>query len=175
MPSTSSVPRHLRAVFLLLLLLGGCGFRPIYGGGTGGDVAQDLANVEIGLIREQVGQQLRNELMDRFYTVGRPAAADYRLDTALAVTEAKLAFRKDTTAARAEVRMTATYLLKDRAGAVAFRGLSRSSAGYSILTDQYGTLVNERDAYDQAVERLADDITRRLALYMKESGGRPEG
>lgn len=159
----------------MLLLLGGCGFRPIYGGGVGGDVGEDLASVEIGLIGDRVGQQLRNELMDRFYTAGRPVAADYRLDTVLAISEATLAFRKDTTAARAEVRMTATYLLKDQAGAVAFRGLSQSSAGYSILTDQYGTLVNEMDAYDQAVEQLADDITRRLALYLRESGDRPEG
>jgi LPS-assembly lipoprotein len=150
-----------------LLFLGACGFQPVYGGGTKGEVAASLAAVEVSLVPNRIGQQLRNELIDRLYQAGRPDSPAYRLDIQVMTSENRSGFRKDATATRGEVTVNASYALTDAGGSVVLRGRNSASAGFSIVTDQYGTLINEEDAYDRAVEQLAGDIVRRLALHFQ--------
>lgn len=150
-----------------LLLLGACGFQPVYGGGTKGEVAASLATVEVGLVPNRIGQQLRNELIDRMYQAGRPDSPAYHLGIQVMTSENRSGYRKDATATRGEVTVNALYALADADGNVVLRGQDNATAGFSIVTDQYGTLVNEEDAYDRATEQLAGGIIRRLALYFQ--------
>lgn len=170
MSSPPSITRRFGAAAPALLLgaflLGACGFQPLYGGGANG-VAAELASVEIGTIPDRLGQRLRNELIDRFNPAGRPAASAYKLDIGLTSSQVRLGFQKDATATRAQVMLGASYQLRDGSGNIVHAGRSESIVGYSIITDPYGTLVNEQDAYDQATVQLAEDITRRLSLYLK--------
>lgn len=163
-PSMSFARRFGAAA--LVVLLGACGFRPLYGGGENG-VAAELASVEIGPIPDRLGQRLRNELIDRFNKGGRPAEPEYKLDIGLTSSQRRLGFRKDATATRAQVTLGAVYHLRDGSGAIVHTGRSEALVGYSIIVDPYGTLVNEQDAYDQATVQLAEDITRRLSLFLR--------
>ncbi len=72
------VPR-LATVLLLALMpvaMGACGFKPVYGTASHDSaVGAALANVQIDPISDRNGQVLRNNLIDRFYTDGRPSNA----------------------------------------------------------------------------------------------------
>jgi len=147
--------------------LGGCGFRPAYGtmGHRGGAVAE-LNRVFIEPIADRSGQVLRNHLIDRFYTDGRPEQTDYRLSVSLTAAREDLGIQKNAVATRARLRMTAHYELTETAtGKVVYRTHSRSIVSYNLLEAQYATLVAEQDAYERALQQLAEDIESRLALY----------
>src|SRR3954452_14938620 len=80
---------------LVLLLLAGCGFRPLYGSGAivrdrGEPGTVSLSDVQIEPIPNRRGQELRNRLIDRFYGDGRPASPTY----ALAVTNLRTSITK---------------------------------------------------------------------------------
>lgn len=157
----------MRYATALSLLLAGCGFQPVYRGGTGGPVAAQLAEVEIGLVPDRLGQMLRNELIDRMYRAGRPGRPSHRLELQVTSSELRLGYQKDATATRGQIRVTARYMLYDAGGRLVLTGQDQSIAGYSIVMDQYAILVNEREAYDRASEQLADGIVRQLALHFR--------
>lgn len=151
------------------LALGGCGFTPMYGAAANRSAAAaELAQVQIDPIPERNGQVLRNHLIDRFYTGGRPANPTYRLAINLVSTEEELGIRQDATATRARLRLVANYELIDtRTGQVVYRTFSRSIVAYNLLEAQYATLVSQQDAYERGLTELAEDIRTRLALYFK--------
>lgn len=167
--SFSFPPARRFGAVALVVLLGACGFQPLYGGGDAG-VAAELASIEVGPIPDRIGQRLRNGLIDRFNHDGRPAAPAYELDVEMTARQTRLGFRKDATATRAQVALGAVYRLRDGSGAIVYTGRSESLVGYSIIVDPYGTLVNEQDAYEQATDQLAQDITRRLSLFLRRGG-----
>ncbi|OYQ35171.1 hypothetical protein CHU95_08010 [Niveispirillum lacus] len=159
------------ATALLLVLppvaLGGCGFKPVYGTASQGSaVGAALANVQIDPIVDRNGQVLRNNLIDRFYTDGRPSSARYRLAVALAATEEELGIQQDATATRARLRLQASYeLIEISTGQVVYRTFSRSIVSFNLLDSQFAVLATRQDAYDRGLTELADDIRTRLSLY----------
>ncbi len=160
----------LLGLALTLPALSACGFRPVYGTGAasvgGKAAAAELANVAIDPIPERSGQVLRNLLIDRMYAEGRPGNPAWRLRVGLSSVEEDLGIRKDATATRARLRLTANYELVDTGtNQVVYRSFSRSIVSYNLLEEQYATLVAEQDAYDRGLNELAEDIRTRLALY----------
>lgn len=167
MPHRSS---RLVAALLLALMpvaMGACGFSPVYGTAShGGAVGVALGNVQIDPIADRNGQVLRNNLIDRLYTDGRPASPRYRLAVALAATEEELGIQKDATATRARLRLQASYeLIEISTGQVVYRTFSRSVISFNLLDSQFAVLATRQDAYDRGLTELADDIRTRLALY----------
>lgn len=161
---------RLATVLLLALMpavLGACGFKPVYGTASHDSaVGVALANVQIDPITDRNGQVLRNNLIDRFYTDGRPANARYRLAVALAATEEELGIQKDATATRARLRLQASYeLIEISTGQVVYRTFSRSIVSFNLLDSQFAVLATRQDAYDRGLTELADDIRTRLSLY----------
>jgi LPS-assembly lipoprotein len=80
-------PGRLRAALVAaaaLLSMGACGFEPLYGKRADGTmVADELASVQVAVIADRSGQQLRNILLDRISRTGQPVDPRYQL----AVTE----------------------------------------------------------------------------------------
>lgn len=152
-------------------LMGACGFQPLYGGSLArAGVSEKLAQVEIVNIPNRYGQQLRNNLIDRFYHDGRPTTSPYRLDVTLSASEQKLALRKDSTAERAQLVVVAPYRLVESAtGRVLVSGNSRALISYNILEEQYATVVTVDNAYDRALIQIADDITNRVAITLNRA------
>lgn len=167
MPNRSSRLACLLLLALMPAALGACGFKPVYGTAAhDSTVGTALANVQIDPIADRNGQVLRNNLIDRFYTDGRPASAKYRLALSLAATEEALGIQKDATATRARLRLQASYELVDIAsGQVVYRTFSRSVVSFNLVDSQFAVLATRQDAYDRGLTELADDIRTRLSLF----------
>lgn len=163
------------AVVLLVAVLAGCGFQPLYGTAANGSVAADLEQVKIELISNRLGQQLHNALRDRMNRDGQPARPLYRLKIGVSESTRRLAIRKDDTTARANLLVSAIFQLVDaETGAPLMKGDARATSSYNVLDSDFGTLSAERDAQTRAVRVLADEITVRVSgffLDRRSAGG----
>jgi LPS-assembly lipoprotein len=166
------------AFFSCLLLLAGCGFSPIYGPHdteSRAPVVEAMNNVAIENIPDRNGQVLRNHLIDRIYTNGRPSNPAHRLAVKLSSAETELGIQKDSTASRSQLNVWAAYVLKDRNGKTLFSGTAHSVVSYSKFQAQYGTVTAQRDAFARATKELGEQIVNRLSLFFAERAGeRPE-
>lgn len=150
---------------LAALLLAGCGFQPLYGERAPND---DLAAVEIGLIADRPGQELRNALLDRLNPKGAPARPLYKLQVEMEENLQDLAVRKDESVTRANLQIVANYVLYSNSdGAALTEGTSRSTTSFNISTEEYSAIVAEQDARRRGIDLLADDIELRLALFFR--------
>jgi LPS-assembly lipoprotein len=163
MPSFKKFPLAGWGLLLSLTLLPGCGYQPLYGANT--PAAQQLPLVQINNIPDRLGQQLRNRLIDRFYSDGRPASPEYTLDVSLVPSVYKLGIALDDSATRAELSLAANYILRNMQGAAVFTGSTTAVTNFNILRSQYATLIGEQDAYDRSVAQVSEDITRRVSLF----------
>jgi len=153
-----------------LLLLTGCGFSPVYGSHDAGSqpVVQALGSVQIENIPDRRGQILRNKLIDRMYTHGRPQDPQARLNVSITATEAAMAVQKDSTSTRSQLNMSANFTLVDMDGNALHKGSAHSVASYSKLSAQYGTLATQQTAYDRALNEIGEQIVNNLSLYYAE-------
>ena len=154
-----------------LLLLGACGFRPLYGERSHAPaVGAQLAAVEIAPIDDRLGQMVRNHLLDAMNPKGVSQAPLYRLQVALSPTRENLAFREDEVTTRVNLRVSASYVLRPaRADEVLTQGSARVIASYNVTRQEYATLVADRDAQARAAREIADDIVSRLAVWFERA------
>lgn len=155
------------------LALAGCGFRPLYGETPAGTAAAaELGAIEVGVIADRPGQQLRSYLLERLNPTGRPAEPHYRLVVNVAESREAYAVLADDTVSRYNLNVTASFLLLDAATQdVLLERASRATASYNVLDDQYATLSSEHIARERALESISDDIRTQLALYFQRTGG----
>ena len=154
----------------LMPFVAACGFQPIYGGSGPSGVRAELAAIEVGLIKDRVGQQLRNELVQRLHPDGRPRKPAYRLHIDLSIDKRDLALKKSEIATRANLQIRATYSLRNNPdGKMLIQGTARITTSYDILRSDFATLAAEADARRRGVRELADEITNRLAVFLQTS------
>ncbi|MFA7431079.1 MAG: LPS assembly lipoprotein LptE [Rhodospirillaceae bacterium] len=152
------------------VVLSGCGFRPLYGKHSDAPgLAAELATVAVAPMPDRSGQLLRNAIEQRLERAGAGQAKVYTLVIDLVETGGSLGLGKDATSSRSSLALTTTFELR-RDGKVLFSGASAYTAAYNMLEEQYATIISERDSRDRAVNQIADDITRRLAVFL---GNRP--
>ncbi|WP_421935198.1 LPS assembly lipoprotein LptE [Pelagibius sp.] len=154
-----------------LLPLAGCGFQPLYAeDDAGATVATELAAIRITPLRDRVGQQMHNFLRDRLNPNGQPAAPNYQLRLQLRERLSELGVRRDETATRANLRLTAEFfLLEEGSGRELLSGRSTSTTSYDILENPFASTISERDARERALREVADDIQTRLAVYFRST------
>jgi LPS-assembly lipoprotein len=163
-------------VVLALLALSACGFRPLYGTSAkvdNGSVAHTLAQVQIDNIPEREGQYLRNALIDRFYSAGRPTDPVYTLQvTNLREALTDLDITKSSSATRAQMRIDADIILIDHRGAqTAMTRRLVAITSYNVLDSRFTTRVSEEAARQSALDDLAGQIERHLALFLSGRSG----
>ncbi|MCA8909696.1 MAG: hypothetical protein KDA64_17660 [Rhodospirillaceae bacterium] len=157
------------------LALAACGYQPLYGTtssdggtGTGTDVVAEMASISVDVIAERRGQILRRLLTERLTPRGRPADPRWRLETQLAETTERIGITETDVATRANLALTATYRLIDLAdGSIAFQATTATVTSFNILRDEYATEVSRQSARDAALEQVAEDISRRLAIHFR--------
>lgn len=167
---------RLFALAALLVLVSACGFRPLYGTTPkveNGTVANTLAQVQIDNIPDRSGQYLRNALMDRFYRNGRPADPLYTLQvTGLTENLTDLDITKSSSATRAQLRLEADINLIDHRGAqTAMKRRLVAITSYNVLNSQFTTRVSEEAARQTALDDLAAQIERHMALFLSGKSG----
>src|SRR5690606_16227082 len=97
----------------LPLLLGGCGFRPLYGGAQGSVVAADLAAIKVTAPRTRLGRILENQLIDDLNPSGLAEPKRYWLDVRLERTRKALAIQLDDRTTRYDLTLAAYFWLRE--------------------------------------------------------------
>lgn len=162
--SSHAYPKIRTLATLLLLLTVACDFRPIFVANT--PAHTEMAEVKIALIADRTGQLLRNELLDRLTPTGIANKPRYLLSVQLTERKQNLAIRRDLTATRANLTLTAQFkLTANRTDELLLEGRSRSLNSYNISTYDFATLSAENDARRRAARAVAEDIAIQLAIY----------
>ena len=162
---------RVSAYVAALAVLAACGFQPIYGSrGTPGTQIQ-MASIEVGIIKDRQGQQLRNFLLDRINPGGTPQSPNYTLTVELTSGKQLLAFRKSQISTRANLNFVAVFNLKGKNQYLGktFSGTSKITVSYNILSSHFATLTAEKNARTRAVKELSADISNRIAAFVRRS------
>ena len=164
--STARIPSHAAAALLLLLAAAGCGFQPLYGRGADRAGPEELRSVDIHPIADREGQLVHNFLTQRMHPTGKSRRPRYRLEVTLETRRQELGIRKDETATRANLRVTAEMAVRELAtGEVVYTSRTVSNNAYNILENRFATISSERDAMHRAARQLADAIHIRLGIF----------
>ncbi|MGQ0559074.1 MAG: LPS assembly lipoprotein LptE [Sphingosinicella sp.] len=154
----------------LLLLLAGCGLRPLYSGGGSGPVAQALRSVAVAPIDGRAGWLVRTALIDRLQPAGD---ARYRLEIELDdnITGFGISGADSVTRERRTLRARYRLVEADR-GTVVLDATAGSDAGIDVVSSDYATVAAEQTALEHLAEEVADQIVTRLALFARRRGAR---
>ena len=99
---------------LLLLALGGCGLRPIYGEAAREKILPELAAIEVSEQYGRRGQYFRNYLLDELNPDGLQVPIAYDLAVTLRQEDNPLAIQLDDTATRYNLILGANFVLTRR-------------------------------------------------------------
>jgi LPS-assembly lipoprotein len=147
-----------------VLLLGGCGLRPMYAGGSSGPVARSLSDISVAPIPDRAGWLTRNALMDRLG--GENPGAAYRLEVDLDDDISGFGIRGDRSVTRERRTLRARYrLVQKSTGLVLLDATAGSDAGIDVVSSPYATVAAEQTALERLSRVVADQIVARLALY----------
>jgi len=149
----------------LALLLGACGFQPMYAPVGGGPA---IGPVQVGEIEGKAGHVLRTEL-DRILAVENSGGEPARLEITLSEQVTPLGLRRDESATRAELRIIANYVLTPPHNAEVMRGSVVTTANYDIPTAAFGEIAAQDDARERAAESMAQRFRAELALRMAQA------
>lgn len=150
-----------------LLLLGGCGFTPLY---AAPGVSPGLSAVETIAPEGRSGALLRESLDD---ALARDSAvpARWRLEVSLRESRIARGRRSDGVASRYEYVVTADWTLTSRTdGVVAIRGTSRSEVTFDRADQPYAAIAAQQDAEQKVADELARKIQVDLAVWMLKQG-----
>lgn len=165
--------RDMRFLLILCLSLSvsACGFTPMYGSrgvATSDTVVAALSQIDVRPIAERRGMVLRQQLDEKLHP-GGASSNRYDLQVRLAARTQELGVRKDSTTSRANLILTANFVLWDGTTRL-MRDRVRATVSYNILDDQYATIASERDAESRALRQVSDEIRTRLAVHFERNG-----
>ncbi len=166
-----------RALAGAALLLGGCGFRPLYGPGGGpGDpaVSAELAAVRVALLPDRFGQLLRRELQQRLTRGAAEAQPRYELRLQPNLTTEGIGYQPDGVYTRVRYIATANWTLL-RLGTppdTLARGSERATEAYNYQNNQFFAAEISRDATERRIAMmLAEEVVIRVALDFRQRQG----
>jgi len=152
----------------LALLLGACGFRPLYeAGGSSRAMQQHLAGIEVAPIADRLGQVMRNRLLDRLNTGG---AADYRMTVTLEQSTQGYGIRPDAAATQEQLTLVAHVMFTKLDGEeIVFLEDMRARTSYDLVLSDFASVTQREDSARRLALELAERIHRRLALYFTKA------
>lgn len=146
-----------------VLSLGACGFEPVYGKASQVRHAE-LAAIEVSPIRNRVGQLVRNHLIDRFGSMGKPSR--YRLDVVLQETQTELAVQADDKVTRFNLALSAVFnLVEIETQRTLYGSTARTVSSYNIVDSEFATVSSQKNARSRAAEEVAESIRDLLIVY----------
>jgi len=154
---------------MVVMLLSGCGFEPIYGAREGyADVDDLLSEVQISIIEDREGQILRNHLLDRFYLSSPSKRPLYRLDVRLNSSIGDLSVRADDETTRRQVVLDASYTLTDiRAEKVVYSDASRLRGAFNVSQGAYASFATERAVLQRSLRDMSELIALRVSAFLR--------
>ena len=159
-------------VALACWLLAGCGFQPLYGKSGSNDVVREFSYIDVAPIKDRMGQQLRNELVQRLHTAGRAPFVKYRLVSKISQSKQSLAVQKSAFSTRANLTVRVEFdLVSTNSASVLLSIEEQATVSYNVLDSEFATLAAERDAQTRAIKFLSDDIRVHLAIFFDRQQG----
>lgn len=156
----------MRSAFLaVLLILAGCGFKPMYAPNTfeSGTGNTSLSQVFVTPMPDRLGQRIRNTLLDRGFNDDIGAYV-VRIDD-LTSNEFDMGVSPDNTATRRMTTVSGSLVLtKD--GVEIFRRPLIARATYNVLVSQYATIVASDSAQRQIVDDIAQQVETQTVLAL---------
>ena len=150
----------------LCLAATACGFQPLYShSGKAGAAA--LGSVKVLNIKNRSGQKLRNYLLERMSPGQIQTKKLYSLQVQIRETKSNLNIRKDGSATRAILSISAKFVLTPNANGKSFHGSVVSESSYNALDSHFATLSAENDARNRALRTIAEEIRLRVATALK--------
>ena len=150
----------------LTLLVAACGFQPMYAPAGGGNA---IGPVQIAEIEGKTGHVLRTELT-RILAVENDGSPPMNLEITLTEQVTPLGLRRDESATRAELRLTANYILTPaQSDGRVMRGSVSSVVNYDIPTGAFGEIAAQDDARERAAETMAQRFRAGLALRIAQA------
>ena len=156
-------------LILVLFLLPGCGFKPMYGETSADPALQEtFAGIEIAPIPDRIGQVVRNHLLDRINPYGQPSAPDYVLHIQLVQLTEGFGFRSDESITRESLTLEASFRLTDReTGEVVLEDLVRSVHTYDVVQSDFANFSAQTDAEARTALQVSELITANLGMFFK--------
>lgn len=163
--------KTITGLIIILWLLTGCGFKPMYTTSSTEPALQDrFSTIEVGPIEDRTGQILRNHLLDSLNPYGTVSAAQYLLSIALEEQVEGYGFRSDEAVTRESFTLIADFQLIDQtSGEVVFEDSISSVQAYDVVQSDFSNFSAQEDARLRTTERVSDLITLRLGMYFKST------
>jgi LPS-assembly lipoprotein len=162
------LPRR-NLLLALAAALGGCGFRPMYGGAGDADdpaIRERLAAIEIRGLDGRIGQILRNDLLDQLNPVGAQVPSRYFLGVQLRRYASALGIQLDNTITRYNLILVARFQLRERdSRRVLYQSIARRETSYNVSQQPFADLIAEQDAERRAAREVSNDIRTQLAVH----------
>ena len=161
----------LAMLLLTAPLLGGCGFRPLYGEtAEGRSVEAELRSVEIAPATDRTGQLIRNAMLEGI----APADAGggrYRLEMTVNELEERaiISSRDDSTQQRLVINV-AYRLIDGATGRVVNEGRTFADTTYTRTRLPVANQQARESAREALARVLAGDIRTRLAAWLADHG-----
>ena len=154
------------AAIAMCVLLAGCGFTPLYGGGK---VAPQLSSIYVEPIAERNGYELRTRLIELLNSDGVLAGKRYRLKITMTESSQGVALQNDATITRYNNRMQAKYVLSDAGGTLVTQGTQSELSSYNVVQSPYATLAGEQDSGKRAAQDMAERIRLELGVWFRKT------
>jgi LPS-assembly lipoprotein len=167
----SAITRPGRRAFCLAslaVMLAGCGFHPLYAPSGPRDWDPDLAAINVLRINDRPGQILALALRENLNPAGVSVTKRWDLQTGLRVTRADLGIQRNATATTSEITVYATFQVVDLSGKIVYSSSSNAVGDFDQVNDAYATQVAADGARDRAIREVADDMTLRLAIFVRD-------
>jgi LPS-assembly lipoprotein len=150
-----------------IMILSGCGFRPLYGRLGEDPAAQQIfASIYVEPIeQERVGYELRNDLMDLLRAGDRPQGTVYRLHVDVTETREGVALQNDATITRYDISFTAKYELTDANLKSVIKGTESTLESFDVAQSPYSTLAGQADSEKRAAQDIAEHIRIDLGVH----------
>ena len=159
---------RLLPLFLASLLLSACGLKPMYSGGSQGQVSALLGSITVEPIEGKNGWLMRNALNDRLAVGSSGNGVRYRLVVKLDDQIEGFGVRADDTVTRERRTLRARYQLVSVAtGETVLDTTAGSDAGIDVVSSEYATIAGENSALENLTQKVADQIVTRLSIYAR--------
>ena len=93
----------------------------------------------------------------------------YSLKVKISESKSSLNIRKDGSATRAILSISAGFVLIHNANGSKFKGSAWSKSSYNVLDSDFATLSAENNARNRALRSIAEEIRLRVAAALKNS------
>lgn len=153
----------------LLLVIAGCGFHPLYAPSGPRDWDPDLAAINVEPIKDRPGQILALALRENINPGDIAVRTRWNLSTALTVVRADLGIQRNATATTSEIFVSASFTISDAGtGKPIYTSSSQAVGDFDQVADAYATQVAADSARDRAIREVAEEMTLRLAIFVRD-------